>query len=229
MIDDAHLEEVLASIGPLLVLEPAAVTAVTPELAGSPRRWRRWIAGGAAAAVLAIGGLSPLRGAVADWLGIGSTQVEVRPDPDAVPASLPGIADGAMPISPRQAAGRLEPQLLERLDDTELGAPAGYALIPEGGVLVVWSDRTTLWVHGSRMGVDGWLEKLVATDQQVQRVDDLGDDALAVLGDHVLETPDRTVRAGTTVLWTRGATELRLAGDRPLDELVEAARVLDGG
>jgi hypothetical protein len=228
MIDDAHLDEVLASIGPLLVLEPAAATAVTPVAARSPRRWRRWIAGGAAAAVLAIGGISPLRSALADWLGIGSTRVEVRPDPDATPASLPGIDDRAMPISPRQAAGRLEPELLERLDDTQLGAPAGFALIPEGGVLVVWPDRTTLWVHGRGMGVDGWLEKLVATDQQVQRVDDLGDDALAVLGDHVLETPDRTLRAGTTVLWIRGATELRLAGDHALDELIAAARVIDG-
>jgi hypothetical protein len=228
MIDDAHLDEVLASIGPLLVLEPAAVTAETPHVVRAPRRWRRWIAGGAAATVLAIGGISPLRSAVADWLGIGSTRVEVRPDPDATPVSLPGIDDRATPISPRQAAGHLEPELLERLDDTELGAPAGFALIPEGGVLVVWSDRTTLWVHGRRVDVDGWLEKLVATDQ-VQRVDDLGDDALAVVGDHVLETPERTLRAGTTVLWTRGATEFRLAGDRALDELIAAARVIDGG
>lgn len=228
MIDDTHLDEVLASIGPLLVLEPLPAAAVTPEIARPPRRWRRWLAGGAAAAVLTIAGVSPLRSAVADWLGIGSTHVEVRPDPDLVPADLPGITDQAMPISPRQAEGRLDPQLRERLDDTELGDPAGFALIPEGGVLVVWPDGTTLWVHSNGMGVDGWLEKLVASDEQVHHVDDLGDDALAVLGAHVLETPDRTVRAGTTVLWTRGTTELRLAGDRPVEELIAVARLLDG-
>ena len=102
MIDDTHLDEVLASIGPLLVLEPLPAAAVTPEIARPPRRWRRWLAGGAAAAVLTIAGVSPLRSAVADWLGIGSTHVEVRPDPDVVPADLPGITDEAMPISPRQ-------------------------------------------------------------------------------------------------------------------------------
>jgi len=225
VIDDAHLDDVLASIGALLVLEPAPAAA-SPEVRS--RRWRRWAAGGAAAVALTIGGLSPLRGAIADWLGIGSTHVEVRPDPDAVPIHLPGIDDHAIPISPRDAGARLDPELVERLDATDLGPPAGFATIAEGGVLVVWPDHTTLWVHGIGMGADGWLEKLVASDQQVQPVDDLGDDALAVVGDHVLATPDRTVRAGTTVLWTRGPTELRLAGDRPLDDLVAIARALDG-
>jgi hypothetical protein len=227
VIDDAHLDEVLASIGSLLVLEPAAATVPEPHRARVPRRRRRWLAGGAAAAALTIAGLSPLRGAVADWLGIGSTHVEVRPDPDAVPADLPGIQDGATPISQRAAAERLDAQLVERLAATDLGAPAGFATIVEGGVLVVWPDHTTLWVHVRELDAGTWLEKLVVSDQQVQHVDDLGDDALALVGAHVLATPERTVRAGTTVLWTRGTTELRLAGDHPLDELIQIARTLD--
>lgn len=229
MIDDARLDEILADIGARLVLDADLATApALPRIHRRPRT-RRWLLAVAAGAGLTIGGLSPLRGAVADWLGIGSTQVEVRPDADAIPADLPGIDDRAVPISRRQAEARLDPDLIERLDSTELGPPDGFATIPEGGVLVVWPDRTTLWVHEAFMGVDGWLEKLVSHDQQVQRVDGLGDAALALVGDHVLETPRRTIRAGTTVLWTRNTIELRLAGDRPVGELIEIARILDGG
>ena len=97
MIDDPRLDEVLASIGPLLVLEPA-----TGSRRGTGARRRRWWARlGALVAALAsrCSVSSPLRGAVADWLGIGSTQVEVRPDA-VVPDSLPMIDDGATPISP---------------------------------------------------------------------------------------------------------------------------------
>jgi hypothetical protein len=229
VIDDVHLDVVLASIGSRLVLDPAESTVRAPQPARASWQWRRWLGGGVAATVLAVVGLSPVRGAVADWLGIGSTHVEVRPDADAIPEDLPGIQAGATPISRRQAEDRLDPSLVERLNTTDLGPPAGFATIIEGGVLVVWPDHTTLWVHGGQADARRWLEKLVASDQQVQPVDHLGDDALALVGDHVLTTPARTVAAGTTVLWTRGSTELRLAGDRPVDDLIEIARNLDGG
>jgi hypothetical protein len=229
VIDDLRLEQVLADIGPRLVLDAELATAPAPPPNRRRRPRGRWLLVAAAAAGLTVGGLSPLGGAVADWLGVGSTHVAVRPGADVVPAELPGIEDRAVPISRRQAEARLDRGLVERLSATELGAPDGFATIPEGGVLVVWPDRTTLWVHQAFMDADGWLEKLVAQDHQVHRVDDLGDAGLAVAGDHILETPRRTLRAGATVLWTQGATELRLAGDRPVEELIEIARALDGG
>lgn len=233
MIDDAHLDEVLASIGSRLVVETADAPAMRQALVGAarpPRRSRwRWLVAGAVLAGVTGTAVAPRRGAVADWLGVGSTQVTVRPDLDVVPARLPGIATGATPISPRQASAELGPALAERVGTTLLGAPSGFATIPEGGVLAVWPDGTTLWVHHRDLDAGGWLEKLVAGDEQVQGIDDLGDSALAVIGTHVLETPNRTVRAGTTVLWTRDRTEYRLAGDHAVDILVAVARAIDPG
>jgi hypothetical protein len=229
MIDDARLDEVLAGIGPLLVVEaPESAPSRVPAAGPRPQRstWR-WIAVGAALAGIATTAVSPWRGAMADWLGIGSTHVEVQPDLDAVPADLPGIDAGATPISARDAHGELGPALIARLGTTALGAPTGFATIPEGGVLTVWPDGTTLWVHDGMLDAGGWLEKLVGTDEQVQPVDRLGDEALAVVGTHVLETPNRRIRADTTVLWTVGGTEYRLAGALPVELLVDAARVLD--
>lgn len=233
MIDDARLDEVLASIGPRLVVEAAEAPVRREALVAAarpPRRSRgRWLVAGAVLAGVTGTAVAPWRGAVADWLGVGSTRVTVRPDLDVVPARLPGIATGATPISARQASAELGPALAERVGTSRLGAPSGFATIPEGGVLAVWPDGTTLWVHDRDMDAAGWLEKLVAGDEQVRRVDDLGDSALAVIGTHVLETPNRTVRAGTTVLWTRDRTEYRLAGDHTVDVLIAVARELATG
>jgi hypothetical protein len=125
---------------------------------------------------------------------------------------------------------------LPRLDGTELGAPAGFASMPEGGVLVVWPDGSTLWLHERPGGGDAGdgdgagdvlLDKRVADADLVQRVEGLGDAALAVSGAHQLHTPHRGIAATTTVLWTSGAWELRLEADRPVEELVAIARDLD--
>jgi len=159
--------------------------------------------------------------------GVGSTGDRVRPEMDEIPADLPGIDIGATPISSRDAEARLGTERFYRLAATDLGSPSGFADVSEGGLLVVWPDRTTLWVHDARMDVSVWLEKLVATDQQVDRVEGLGDDALAVIGDHLLETPHRTIRASTTVLWVHGSTEYRLAADLDVDTLIALAADLD--
>ncbi len=220
-MDDAHLEAVLASIGPLLVLEPLTS-------AQSPPPWRRWWArlGVVVAALgVAVLGVAPLRGAVADWLGIGSTQVDVRPD-SVVPESLPSIDAGASLISPTVAAAQLGQPTFDRVVDSALGEPSGFALVPEGGVLTVWPDGTTLWVHTADVDPSMWLQKLVGSAEDVSAVDGLGDDAIAIAGDHVLQTPHRTVAAPNTVLWTDGPLEFRLAGDAPIDDLIDTARNL---
>ena len=113
------------------------------------------------------------------------------------------------------------------LDASELGAPAGYSLMPEGGVLVVWADRSTLWIHAAEFEAGVLFNKLVSTEADVQQVDDLGDDALAVSGDHFLRTPRRTVAATTAVLWRSGPWEYRLESDRDQTALIALARQLD--
>lgn len=241
-LDDDRLAHVLASVGDHLRVEPTL--AVVPRAATSrPRRVRRALAIAVAvlvplvAVVLAI---APLRHTVADWLGIGSTRVIFEPAPTSAPpapsvvptsappstSTLPGIVDGLAAIDTATAESLLGWEL-PVLDRTSLGAPSGFARMPEGGVLVVWSTGETLWIHGQPMPAGALFDKLVASSESVERVDDLGDDALVVSGDHLLRTPHRTIDATTTVLWVDGERELRLEGDHLPDDLVAIAREFD--
>jgi hypothetical protein len=220
-LDDDHLADVLASVGELLVT-------VTTTRSGA-RLWRWRVAVAAAAAVVAIGvvmvAVAPLRNAVAGWFGIGSTSIEIDPVPDAGVAPLSSIDAGLRRIDQATAEARLGVPLGD-LGRTALGAPAGFAEMPEGGVVVVWPDGSTLWVHGATVDAGPLFEKLVSAGETVQRVDGLGDGALAVSGDHFLRTPHRTVAAATAVLWQSGHWELRLESDRDVAPVIELARQL---
>jgi hypothetical protein len=143
-----------------------------------------------------------------------------------VPASLPSIADDREPIGRAEAENRLG-RSLAGLDGSALGTPAGYAEAIEGGVLVVWPDSTTLWIHRAETDLAGLLHKQLPDGATLEPVEDLGDRALVVAGSHVLRTPHRTVAAGTTVLWVSGEWELRLESDRDRAELIDVARELD--
>ncbi len=91
--------------------------------------------------------IAPVREAVADFLGIGSTSVEVVPEPDADPVGLPTIDEGLIDLSPSAAESRLG-HALPDVAATPLGEPDRIASMPEGGVLLAWSDgATTLWIH----------------------------------------------------------------------------------
>ena len=195
------------------------------------------------AAILAICvvlAVAPLRRTVADWLGIGSTRVIIEPIPTTVvppttaPSStastttttLPGIVDGLPTIDAATAESLLDGPL-PALDGSSLGAPSRFVRMPEGGVVAEWPTGETLWIHASTMPSGVMFDKLASSSDSVQRIDDLGDDALAVTGDHMLRTPHRVVEATTTVLWVSGDQEFRLEGDRPIEELIDIARLLD--
>jgi hypothetical protein len=241
-LDDHRLELVLASIGEHLSTEPVPDARARP----ASRRWVLGLAVAAATVLALVLAIAPVRSAVAGWLGIGSTRIVVDPTigtpapadtttaaasasttstvPDTA-TTLPGIADGLRQIDARGAEDLLR-RPLPTLDGTSLGPPAGYRVMPEGGVLVVWPDSTTLWIH--RRGIDGeqLVSKLVSAGEAVQAVEGLGDAALAVVGGHVLDTPHRTISVDTTVLWQDGDLEWRLESDRPVEELIALARQL---
>jgi hypothetical protein len=230
MIDpwsESRLAQVLASVGEHLDTDPAATIGREREPAWSPRRWLT----AAAAAVAVLVGLAlaiaPVREAVADFLGIGSTEVEIVPEPDADPAGLPTIDEGLTVITPSAAASRLG-HALPDVAATRLGEPDQISVMPEGGVLLVWSDgATTLWIHGGSIPGDILLSKLIGDGQDAQKIDGLGDAALMVRGEHVLETPHRRVRAGTVVLWTIAGAEYRLESDLDAATMLEIADDLD--
>lgn len=232
-LDDDRLELVLASIGEHLSTEPA-----DSRTRPGSRRLLMGLAVAAITVLAAVLAIAPVRSAVAGWLGIGSTRIVVDPTiASSLPSestaassatsdastTLPAIAAGLREIDARDAEEVLR-RPLPSLDGTSLGPPAGYRAMPEGGVLVVWPDGTTLWIHRHQIEGDVWVNKLISAGESVQDVDGLGDAALAVVGGHVLSTPRRTLPAETTVLWQVDDLEWRLEADRPVDEVISLAR-----
>jgi hypothetical protein len=238
--DNDRLALVLASVGDHLVIEcdviereePAGGYQVPARPSTVPRRSRRWRAGpilaAAAVIVAAVLGFAPTRGALAGWLGIGSTRIRLDPVEVADPTLHPSIADDAEPVG-RASAEELLGRPLPDLDASQLGAPAGYAAIAEGGVLVVWDDATTLWIHQAQIDLGAMREKQLPATSPPEPVEDLGDEALLLRGDHLLKTPHRSMAATTVVLWLSGPWELRLESDRPEAELIDIARQIDQG
>ena len=232
-LDDDRLAEVLASVGALLVTVPDTATVRAParrERGRPSHRWRWQWAPVLAVAVIAtvVVAVAPLRSAVAGWLGIGSTSIQIDPALPSTLAALPSIDAGLNRIDRATAEARLG-SLPAALDASTLGAPTGFATMPEGGVLVVWPDDTTLWIHTADIDAEMLFDKLVAAGESVEAVDGVGDQALVISGNHVLRTPHRTIAATTAVLWQSGRLEYRLESDRDSAELIELARQLAAG
>jgi hypothetical protein len=228
--DNDRLALVLASVGDHLVIEPQGGDPAQARHGTVTSRSRRHRVGpvlaAAAVIVAAVLGFAPTRGALAGWLGIGSTRIRLDPVVVPDPTLHPSIADDTEPVG-RAGAEDLVGRPLPDLDSTQLGAPAGYAAIPEGGVLVVWDDATTLWIHRAQIDLGAVREKQLPATSPPEPVEDLGDEALLLSGDHLLKTPHRTVAAATVVLWVSGPWELRLESGRPAAELVGIARQID--
>jgi hypothetical protein len=170
--------------------------------------------------------VAPVRRTVADWLGIGGTDVVVDTSSASTASSLPSIVVGVELVS-ADTAEQLIGRALPDLDGTELGAPSGLARMPEGGVLVIWSDASTLWIRAAGNEAPGQMRKMVTTREQAVEIDALGDEALAITGDHMLVTPHRRLAASTVVLWRSDGLELRLEGDRSVDALIALAREIE--
>ncbi|MDP2292072.1 MAG: hypothetical protein Q8M22_12855 [Actinomycetota bacterium] len=221
-LDDDRLAEVLADVGQHLFTGPADVPA------RDDRRWSsvvRVALAAAAAVILLVVAIAPLRTAVADWLGIGSTRIRIDPSPTTTIEAIQSI-DADLTRIDRTRAEEITGESLGGLDGSDLGAPSGFARMPEGGVLVLWPDGSTLWIHVESIDADRYFEKLVSSGAQIQRVDGLGDSAMVIEGDHLLQTPHRIVAATTAVVWRTGAMEYRLESSREPVELIEIARQL---
>ena len=125
-------------------------------------RSRRWLAIAAAIVAVLVGAtlaIAPVREAVADFLGIGSTEIEVVPESEADPAGLPTIDAGLVDITTSAAESRLG-QALPDVAPTSLGEPDRIMAMPEGGVLLAWADgATTLWIHDALMPGDDALQE----------------------------------------------------------------------
>jgi hypothetical protein len=224
--DDERLHSVLASVGDHLRVDGARRPSGWPTSVSQRPRLVLMAATIAVVMIISVV-IPPVRRTVADWLGIGGTEVVVDPSSASTASSLPSIVAGVEPVS-RDVAEQLIGRSLPDFDDTVLGAPSGLARMPEGGVLVIWSDTSTLWVRVAGDELRGQMRKLITTLDQAVEIDALGEEALAIAGSHVLVTPHRRLAASTVVLWRSDGLELRLEGDRGVDALVALAREIEG-
>ena len=217
---DARLEAILASVGEHLVVEAPAAPSVSP--------WPRRLAIAAViflAVLVAVVAVAPVREAVADWLGIGSTHIRRVVYVDTT--GLPSIQERLTPVSRDEAEAMLRAPLP---DVAALGDPELIVVAPEGGVIMGWSKGgTTLWVHARGLDPGPFFDKLVATGERVERVTDVGDDALYVEGTHILETPGRKLAARSVLLWIDGDVEYRLESNLDQAEMISIAQSVSVG
>lgn len=221
-----RLEEVLASVGEHLVVEPDTEAEPADDLAA--RRWpRRLLAAAVTVAVLAGATLAiaPARRAVSGWFRAG--RIEVQIGVENVDGSLPVFTDAVERIDPAAAAALLGAEMPD-LGGSTLGDPSDWWTIPEGGVLVGWPDgETSLWIVATD-SEDPVIKKTLISGNDVREVAGLGDIAFAVEGEHIVQTPHRRVAAASVVAWADGDLTFRLEGAAEVDELVDLARQLAG-
>jgi hypothetical protein len=225
---DQHLEAVLASVGRQLVVPTGSAPVVSLPVRDAPRRSPRvalLVAATIAVLILVIGAaVTPVREAVADWLGIGSTAIEPVRGPAGDPRGLPTLSEGAVTATASVARAQLG-QALPAVADPALGRPVRIAIPTEGGVLFAWPrGQTTLWMHRDDGSAGALVKKLLNDTDRVRYVPAVGDAAALIEGPHVLETRTRRVAAGRVLLWVDGGLEYRLESELPADRMISIAR-----
>ena len=154
---EARLAQVLASVGEHLDTDPATAIAPPPVASRLRPAWptRRWLAVAAAIAAVVVAAtlaIAPVREAVADFLGIGSTSVDVVPEPEADPVGLPTIDDGLDRRSARQRRSPGWGTPCPTSPRRRSANPIASRRCPRAACSLVWSDgATTLWIHGAMM------------------------------------------------------------------------------
>jgi len=224
-LDDDRLAEVLASVGRHLAVELVADADARP--APPQPRWRFHPLLAAAAVVALVAAavvtVAPARHAVGGWLRSGRIDVELDPAAGR-PPELPAFTSAAVTLDPAQAAERLGRPLPD-VSGSDLGAPTGWAGVPEGGVVAGFADGvTSLWIVDDRDGV--LVHKTAGSGTGVAELPGLGDGGFAVNGRHVMQTEFRRVAADRVVVWSDGGLTFRLESTRPTDELIAAAEAM---
>lgn len=161
-----------------------------------------WLAAAIVVGVVAgVVAVAPAREAVARWLG-------VRIERDDGASATGSFTDGVTILDLDTAfdLARLDRATFEA---TPLGLPDAAGTPPEGGVVLSWSEgATTLWVRAG--DDDVVVVKRLIGSRRAELVSDLGDDAVLIAGDHVLDTPSRRVAAGTVLWWLADGQQWRL-------------------
>lgn len=210
------------------------LTAPTPIASHKPRRRLVVAAAAASFALLAVLAISPMRAAVADWFGIGATEIIVDPTADlpelsAATAELFGGVVVASPLSPLPQLGSPAAVL-----DTEpagsrvylWAASNGRPALSDTGVGVILSVRT----------ISGPLATKRMTAEVGAAPVDFVSSGNAVTGiwidgDHAFTPGGSTepLLAGRVLLWTLGTVQYRLEANLDLAAMTELAGQVQGG
>lgn len=225
MTDHDLGERLARSAGAIEPTEIDLVDGVMAAIAAEPRGHRRRPSFAVAAAiVLLVCGLimvvAPARSAVAGWLGIGNTSVDVVDDlPDVTPTTFPTAAttapapDAPVPIPDERLTG---PLITRETRDL-------------GGVTETVLRYADVTLSATTVASDISFRKAVTVAEAVTStiVTD-GEPALWIEGAHT-----RTIREITefveesTLIWIRDGFEIRLTGDLSLDEAIAIGESLD--
>jgi len=215
---DARLDGALYALADMLDVPGDEQLVI--DRAAPARRRRRWPLLVAAAVLLVVIGvvaIAPARDTVARWFG-------VRIERDDGATARGSFADDVAPLDVDDVIGRTGIEAAA-FDATTLGRPDAAGIPPEGGVLLAWrAGATTLWV---RPGDDDIVvvKKLIGS-HGAKPIDDLGDYAVSIDGDHVLETPARRVAAGRVLWWLDDAQQWRLESELDATTMLAVGRAL---
>jgi hypothetical protein len=214
---DERLDAALFALADILDVPSDERLVVTRPAPRARRRWPLLVAAAVVLGVIGVVAIAPARDTVARWFG-----VSIERDDGATARG--SFADDVTAIDVDDAIARtgLTPAAFEA---TSLGRPDAAGIPPEGGVLLAWRDgATTLWV---RSGDDDVVvvKKLVGSGGS-ELIDDLGDYAVLIDDDHVLDTPARRVAAGRVLWWLDEGRQWRLESDLDAATMLAVGRAL---
>jgi hypothetical protein len=193
----------------------ARITA-TPALRGR-RRSRLLVAALVLAAVLiAVAAIAPARQAVADFLGIGSTEVRVvEHGAEGAPPKRLAPVDDVDPLRAQlRAAGLVLP------DPSLVGEPIAAQVRLGSETLLGFADVVLAQRHEGGVPV----LKRVSGRSRVEAAQ-VGDTAaLWIEGRHTRQVGNRVVRSESALVWVAYGLELRLEGDLPRERMLAIAR-----
>jgi hypothetical protein len=214
---DERLDAALFAVADILDVPSDERLVVARPAPRARRRWPLLVAAAVVLVVIGVVAIAPARDTVARWFG-----VSIERDDGATARG--SFADDVTAIDVDDAIARtgLTPAAF---DATSLGRPDAAGIPPEGGVLLAWRDgATTLWV---RSGEDDVVvvKKLVGSGGS-ELIEDLGDYAILIDDDHVLDTPARRVAAGRVLWWLDDGRQWRLESDLDAATMLAVGRAL---
>ena len=222
----------------LAVPDVDLVAAVSARLERRRSPWMRpavALAGVLVAAVLIVA-IEPARTAVADWLGIGSTRIDVTDSTLSLDGLPPVVETLGTPATAAEAAAALgmAPALPVDFGDPDLWLVAG------GRVTAAWAPREPFpEISGTGLGVllsqaagddPGLALKQAGPGAMVQSVEVGTSRGFWISGDHLRTAADgRSAVAANVLLWIDDGVEFRLETAANLFASLELARMVAAG